>query len=131
MKKLAIALIVTVLFSSFAGTKPLTGTWEFKGGIYNGKKEGATVGYVLQKKYTAGAFECFMVEKGSKPQKYQAGIYKIDDKIYTETETFSSQESQVTGKPIKYQYTISHDTLTIRGTLPTGMKVEEYWKKVK
>lgn len=133
MKKLTgvLALFAILLFSGFSAPKTLQGTWIFGGGIYNGKKEGAPTDYRLEKRYTATDFASYLVEKGAKPEKYQSGIYALNGSTYTETETFSAQPSQLTGQAIHYKCTLSHDTLTIQGTLPTGMKVEEYWKKSK
>ncbi len=130
-KKLTAALAIILLLSAFTDKQTLKGTWQFSGGVYNNKPEGAPVGYQLQKRYTATGFDSFVVEKGSKPEKYQSGLYTMDNGTYTETETYSTQPSQLTGKTVHYQYTLNDNTLTIRGKLPTGMNVEEYWKKVK
>lgn len=130
MKNIALALLIILGLSSYSGPS-LTGTWTFSGGIYNGKKEGAPVGYKLQRKYNAATFDAFLLEKGQKTQKYQSGKYTINKDTYLETETYSMQESHMTGKTVTYQYTLRHDSLILRATLPTGMKVEEYWKRVR
>ncbi|HWZ14345.1 MAG TPA: hypothetical protein VNW95_03825 [Mucilaginibacter sp.] len=130
MKKLSI-LFASLCLYSFAAPPDLKGTWQFVGGIYNGKREGATVEYALRRKYKAGSYEAFAIEKGSKPQKFEAGNYVIIGDTCIDTETFCSQPSKITNIPIHYFYTLRNDTLTLKGTLPTGMTVEEYWKRVK
>lgn len=116
---------------SFQEVKTLKGTWEFVGGIYNGKKEGAPTAYTLQRKYDRTTYDAFALEKGYKPEKYESGNYILAADTCTDTETFSSQPSKITNIPIHYAYTVRNDTLILRGKLPTGMQVEEYWKKVK
>jgi hypothetical protein len=129
MKK--IYLVFTVLLLSSFQTKPtLKGNWEFVGGIYNGKKEGATSGYTLRRKYDATGYQAFALEKGYKPIKYEAGTYTLKGDTCIDKETYSNQPSKITNIPIHYLYTVRKDTLILKGTLPTGMQVEEYWKKV-
>jgi hypothetical protein len=123
--------LLFILFESFSNKETLKGIWEFQGGVYNGKKEGATVEYVLQRKYNNQHYEAFLIEKGIKPEKYEAGDYILKGDTCIETETYSSQPSKLTGIPIPYLYTIHNDTLTLKATLPSGMRVEEYWKHVK
>jgi hypothetical protein len=129
MKKLIVALGIISCCSSFQQVLSFKGTWIFKGGVYNGKKEGAPADYTLQRKYQAATFDAYVLEKGEKPQKYQSGNYQLKNDTCLETETYSAQPSKLTGKTLHYQYTIRHDTLIFSGVLPTGMKVEEYWKK--
>ena len=132
LRKTISALLITIICSSFVQTtNNLKGTYEFKGGIYNGKKEGAPVDYTLQRKYQADKFDAFLLEKGEKPQKYQSGKYQLKPDSCFETETYSAQPSKLTGITLKYHYTLRNDTLVFQGILPTGMVVEEYWKKVK
>jgi hypothetical protein len=133
-KKYIFYVLVVFVFitgSSFQTISTLKGKWKFVGGIYNGKKEGAPTEYTLQKKYTDKSYEAFMLEKGSKALKYEAGNYNLKIDTLTDTETFSLQPSKITGIPINYHFTLSSDTLTISATLPTGMQVEEYWLKIK
>lgn len=111
--------------------KGLEGKWLYAGGTYNGKQEGGTEGYQLQRAYTGNNFEAFMIEDGGKPEKYQAGDYTLNGDSCIETETFSAQESKLTGISVHYQYQIKNDTLTLTGKLPTGMQVEEHWVKMK
>jgi hypothetical protein len=131
MKKIAAALLIILWFSSFDRATTLKGAWEFKGGIYNGKKEAAPTGYTLRRIYDADKFDAFLIENGEQTQKYQSGNYQLEADTCRETETYSAQPSKLTGKPMKYLYTIHVDTLILQGTLPSGMLVQEYWKKVK
>lgn len=126
-----ISVIIIGLLATFQPRVSLKGAWDFAGGIYNGKKEGAPTGYTLQRKYTGAGYQAFVLEKGYKDQKYEAGTYVFKGDTCVDTETFSSEESKILNIPIHYLYTIKNDTLTLKGTLPTGMRVEEYWKKVK
>lgn len=112
-----------------AGT--LEGKWEYAGGVYNGKKEGSTDGYKLKRTYSAQSFEAFMIEEGGEPQKYQAGDYTLKADSCFETETFSTQPSKLTGVAVHYNYHLKNDTLILKGKLPTGMQVEEYWTREK
>jgi len=125
------AVLVIFTISSFQSKPSLKGTWEFAGGIYNGKKEGGPTEYKLQRKYTDIGYEAFASQKGYKTEKYEAGTYVFKGDTCVDTETFSSQPSKITNIPIHYTYTLKNDTLTLKGTLPTGMRVEEYWRKVK
>jgi hypothetical protein len=134
MKKINIfilSFLSFVLVSSFTMTETLKGTWQFVGGIYNGKKEGAPVGYTLQRKYDDLHFEAFVIDSTNNPEKYEAGNYVLKGDTCIETETYSSQPSKLTGIPIVYSYSIRNDTLTLMATLPSGMVTEEYWKKSK
>jgi hypothetical protein len=123
--------IILTLMTSFQTAPNLKGTWEFAGGIYNGKKEGAPTDYKMQRHYTDLGYQAFVLEKGYKAQKYETGTYFFKGDTCVDTETFSSEESKILNIPIHYLYTLKNDTLTLKGTLPTGMRVEEYWKKVK
>ena len=131
MKNILLLPIYCVLLSMFQGTPNLNGAWKFAGGIYNGKKEGAPTEYALRRKYANGQYEAFAIQKGYKTEKYEAGTYVFKGDTCVDTETFCSQPSKITHIPIHYTYTLKSDTLTLKGTLPTGMRVEEYWRKVK
>ena len=130
MKKL-LFILSALLLCSFIKPVSLKGYWEFVGGIYNGKKEGAPTAYALQRKYNENSYEAFAVEKGYEPEKFEAGTYVLNGDTCVDTETFCTQPSKITNIPIHYLYIIKNDTLTLKGTLPTGMRVEEYWKKIK
>lgn len=133
MKKIlvtALCSIFTVLVFSVPSPQ-IKGKWRFAGGIYNGKPEGSTEGYQLQRVYTGKTFNAFMLASGSKPEKYQSGKYSLLGSNYTETETYSMQPSKLTNKAVQYQISKRKDTLVLKGKLPTGMQVEEYWVRVK
>ncbi len=126
---IALALVFVSLpaYKSYS----LKGLWEYQGGVYNGKKEGAPTDYKMQRKYDNQHFEALMLEPDTTPQKFQAGDYRLTADSCFETETFSAIPSKFTNIVIHYGYTLNHDTLTLKGTLPSGMQVKEYWKKVK
>ncbi len=131
MKKVAIAILLIFAASSFSPVQTLKGTWQFVGGIYNGKREGRTKQYTLQRKYTDATFDAYVLENGYKPEKYQSGYYTLKNDSCIETETFSSQPSRLTNIQVHYRCEVRHDSLILSGKLPTGMVVEEYWKRQK
>ncbi len=133
MKEAGIAVFCSILtIMAFGVPSPLIkGKWRFAGGIYNGKPEGSTDGYQLQRVYTDKTFSAYMLASGSKPEKYQSGKYSLSGNKYTETETYSMQPSKLTNKAVQYQISRRKDTLVLKGKLPTGMQVEEYWVRVK
>ena len=134
MKRFAnfiLSLLLILAICSFAGKQTLKGLWEFKGGIYNGKKEGAPKEYTLQRKYDNEHYEAFAIDSSSRPEKYEAGDYVLKGDTCIETETYSSQPSKLIGIPVHYLYSIRNDTLTLKATLPSGMAVEEYWGRKK
>ncbi|MBS7563112.1 hypothetical protein KHS38_01730 [Mucilaginibacter sp. Bleaf8] len=120
-----------IALSGCTGKSSLQGTWQYSGGIYNGKKEGGTEGYNLQRTYKEKSFEAFMLEEGTEAQKFQAGNYELKGDSCFETETYSAQATKLSGVTLRYAYKIKNDTLILNGKLPTGMVVEEYWKKLK
>ena len=73
MKKLIILIAAFIALSSFAQVSSLKGTWQYAGGISNGKRYAAPDGYTQQRKYTKDKFEAFLIEKGEKPLKYESG----------------------------------------------------------
>lgn len=135
MKKLIylifLLLPAILILSAWQQPKSLKGTWQFLGGIYNGKVYSGTNEYKLQRKYDAVHFDAFIIEPKEKPIKYQGGDYTLLGDTCLETETFSTQPSNLTGKTIHYHIKLNNDTLTFSGKLPSGMQVEEYWKKLK
>ncbi|NCD71955.1 hypothetical protein [Mucilaginibacter agri] len=132
MKKLFLFIpLLLVIFCSWQQPKTLKGKWQFVSGVYNGKKDTATTEYTLRRNYDKDHFEAFITEPGEKPVKYQAGDYTLQGDTCLETETFSTQPSNLTHKTIHYYIQLRHDTLILSGKLPTGMEVEEYWKKIK
>ena len=131
MKTVIAAILLIVFSSSFYLNKTLNGVWKYQGGIYNGKAEGEPKDYTLQRRYNASYYEAYIIENGVKPEKYEAGYYTLSTDTCLETETYSSQPSKLIGKTVHYLYSVRNDTLTLKGRLPSGMTVTEYWKKVK
>jgi hypothetical protein len=131
MKKSLFLLAIVVFLSSFNNQSTLKGTWEFRGGIYNGKPDGAPKEYKLQRTYTASTYDAYLLEKGEKTQKYESGKYLLKGDTCLETQTFSAQPSKLKGITIHYLYHIQHDTLVLHTTLPNGNVEEDYWKKIK
>ncbi|MDP9078740.1 MAG: hypothetical protein M3O71_15015 [Bacteroidota bacterium] len=129
--KIGSLVILSLVLLSFQQANSLKGTWEYCGDVFNGKTEGAPVEYSLQRKYTKTNFESFLLEKGQKAEKYEAGDYTINADTCLETQTFSLQESKLVGITIHYAYSIRNDTLILTGTLPSGGVTKEFWKKVK
>jgi len=131
MKKMIFAMAALLVFSSFAQVSSLKGTWQYAGGISNGKKYAAPDGFAQQRNYTKDKFEAFLLEKGEKPVRYEAGNYSLKKDSCFETQTYSLEPSVLTGKTIRYHYIVKNDTLFLKGKLPNGIEVEDYWKKVK
>jgi len=132
MKKLFLLIpLLLVILCSWQQPKSLKGTWQFAGGIYGGKRDTASTDYSLQRKYDKAHFDAFIIEPKEKPVKYQAGDYILQGYTCLETETFSTQPSTLTGKTIHYHIELRNDTLILTGNLPTGLAVQEYWKKLK
>ncbi len=128
--KLPSILFYMILLSS-CSTSPMKGTWQYDGGLYNGREQKASPDFQMQRTYTGNTFEAFMIEGTAKPELYSSGIYEIKGDTLMITSKFSSRPSQNTDVMITYKFAIEQDKLTINGILPNGMVVEEYWKKVK
>ena len=131
MKKAILLMLLVVAFTSFQQPKTLKGTWQFCGGYFNGKPNPAPKDYTLQRKYTTTNYEAFLLEKGEKPFKYEAGNYKLVADTCLETQTFSAQPSQLKDVTVHFAYTMRNDTLVLKATLPNGLLTEDYWKKAK
>lgn len=131
MQKYIYVITLAFALSSFQAVTSLKGKWQYAGGISNGKLYPAPDGYAQQRQYTKDKFEAFLIEKGERPLKYEAGSYSLKTDSCFETQTYSLQPSVLTGKVIHYHYTIKNDTLFLKGKLPNGIEVEDYWKKVK
>ncbi|MGZ3757327.1 MAG: hypothetical protein ACXVAY_20330 [Mucilaginibacter sp.] len=132
MKKAILLVLTASIFSSFYNTPPtLKGTWEFRGGIYNGKIDGAPKDYRLQRRYTATLYDAYVLEKGAKTTKYESGKYSLKGDTCLETQTYCSQPSKLIGVTVHYLYKFRHDTLILQAKLPNGNIEEDYWKKVK
>lgn len=128
MKRFALILLI----ASLAGcsSTPMEGTWQYDGGVYNGNPKPAATDYRMVRTYTGDSYEGHLIE-GDSETRYTAGTYVIrDDSVYL-TSTFSSQPSQLLGRSQAYRFMIEGSKLTISGSLPNGMKVEEHWKKIR
>ena len=128
--KLPSILFYMILLSS-CSTSPMKGTWQYDGGLYNGREQKASPDFQMQRTYTGNTFEAFMIEGTAKPELYSSGIYQIKGDTLMITSKFSSRPSQNTDVMITYKFAIEQEKLTINGILPNGMVIEEYWKKVK
>jgi hypothetical protein len=122
-------LYLTLLVGCSSG--PLEGTWQYDGGVYNGKARQATPDFKMQRTYESGNYEAYLLQGEAAPELYNSGIYEIHGDSVRVTSKFSSQPSQNTDVTISYQFKIDQDKLTTQGVLPNGMVVEEYWKKIK
>ncbi|OCX53410.1 hypothetical protein BEL04_03665 [Mucilaginibacter sp. PPCGB 2223] len=116
---------------SFTDITTLKGTWQYNGGVSNGKAEGPPTQYTLQRKYTDKTFTAFVLEKGSKPEKYEAGNYTLKGDTCFETCTFNSQTPQAVGKTVTYIYSIDKGIIHLKAVLPGGTVVDDQWKKVR
>jgi hypothetical protein len=123
--------LLFVVAMSFKPVKSLKGTWEYEGGIYNNKAEGPPKDYRLERRYSTVSYEAFIIQKGTKTEKYEAGNYSLNNSVYQETQTFSNEASTLIGKKIHYDCSFHNDTLIFKGKLFDGTQVEEYWKKIK
>ncbi|MDP3468195.1 MAG: hypothetical protein Q8S11_07655 [Daejeonella sp.] len=133
MKKffnVSFALMCLVLIPS-CSTGPLKGTWQYDGGVYDGRSQKASTEFQMQRIYNADTYEAFMLEGNNPPELYNSGIYEIKGDSLFITSKFSSRPSQNTDVTIAYKFAIDIDKLTINGVLPNGMIVEEYWKRIK
>ena len=128
---IATGLIFVALSSFYQTSTTLKGTWIYAGDIFNGKKEGAPTAYTLQRKYSDAHFEAHVIEKGYLPEMYETGDYLLKADTCLEMQTYSKQDSKLTNIVVHYHYTVSNDTLILKGVLPDGERVEEYWKKIK
>jgi len=122
--------VIAIALTSFVNPTTLKGTWQFKGGIYNGKPDTASMQYTLRRVYTDHDFNAFASQDGYKTERYEAGNYVIKGDTCFETQTYSSQPSQATGKTIPYIITFKKNEFILSGTLASGMVVEEHWSRV-
>ncbi|GAA3964843.1 hypothetical protein [Mucilaginibacter dorajii] len=132
MKKLILpVLIVAVLCSFNNGDAPLKGVWEYRGGLFNGKIDTASAGYILQRTYDKQHYKAIVKEKGEANVIYEKGDYVLRGDTCFETQTYSLQPSNLLNKTVKYTYIISNDTLKLLSILPNGNKVEDHWVRIK
>ncbi len=125
------AILFCIIIISSCSKNPIIGTWQYDGGLYNGREQKASTDFQMQRSYTGNTFEAFLIEGSAKPELYSSGVYAIKNDTLLITSKFSSRPSQNTDLTISYKYVIEQNNLTIKGVLPNGMIVEEYWKKVK
>jgi len=126
----SLLLLILVVISS-CSKGPLKGTWQYNGGVYNGKVQYASTEFQMQRIYTHDDYEAYLLEGNNPPNLYNSGIYEIKGDTLLIKSKYSSRPSQNTDVTIAYKFVIDKDKLTIKGVLPNGMLVEEYWKKVK
>jgi hypothetical protein len=131
MKKIFFFVLLAAVFSSFYNEPTLKGTWEFRGGVYNGKIDVAPKNYRLQRRYTATLYDAYVLEKGAKTEKYESGKYLLRGDTCMETQTYCSQPSKLIGVTIHYLYKFKHDTLVLQAKLPNGNTEQDYWKRIK
>lgn len=131
MKKTFLFVLAATVFSSFYNEPTLKGTWEFRGGVYNGKIDGAPKDYRLQRRYTATQYDAYVLEKGAKTEKYESGKYLLKGDTCMETQTYCSQPSKLIGVTVHYLYKFKHDTLVLQAKLPNGNIEQDYWKRIK
>jgi hypothetical protein len=131
MKKILPSLALIIVLSSFFKSDSLKGIWQYAGGISKGTYFPAPKTHRLQRTYTDTNFEAVVLEEGEKPLEYEAGTYMLKPDSCLETQTFSLQGQQMVGVSIHYWYMVRNDTLILRGVLPNGASIEDYWKRVK
>lgn len=124
-------LIIIILFVlSSCSKNQLEGTWQYNGGLYNGREQKASSNFQLQRTYSSKSYEAFKIEGSQQTELYNSGIYEVKGDTLFITSKFSSRPSQNTDLTIPYKFKIEEGKLTINGVLPNGMIVEEYWNKV-
>lgn len=128
--KICFSGLCLILITS-CSSSPIKGTWQYDGGIYNGRPQKASPDFQMHRTYGKDTYEAFMLEGNAAPELYNSGIYELKGDSLLITSKFSSRPSQNTDVRIAYKYVIENEKLTIKGVLPNGMLVEEYWKKVK
>lgn len=111
-------------------SNPFKGTWQYDGGIYNGKPQKASTEFQMQRTYASESYEAFTIEANNKSELYNSGIYEVKGDSLLITSKFSSRPSQNTDLTIAYKFSINEGKLIINGVLPNGMIVEEYWNKI-
>jgi hypothetical protein len=124
------SIIFCLFLLSSCSKNPLSGTWQYDGGLYNGREQKASSDFKMQRTYKENTYEAYMIEGSIKPEMYNSGIYEVRGDTLLITSKFSSRPSQNTDLTINYKFIIKKDKLTINGVLPNGMIVEEYWRRV-
>jgi len=129
--KAILVCLIYLLAVSFQSAGPLTGVWEYAGGIYHGQADPPPRDIKLQRVYTETGYQGFIIKKGSKNVKYEAGKYALSNNFYRETPTYSNQSSPLKGIMLHYTYTIHNNVFIYKGKLPDKTSVEEHWKRIK
>jgi hypothetical protein len=123
-------VLMGVLLASFVKSTSLKGTWQYRGGVANGKVDGPPKGYTLQRVYTDNGYSAYVIQKGYKTEKYEMGTYRLSGDTCFETTTFSSHPSQLMGKTVAYIYTVKAGVLTLSAKLPSGMVAVDKWAMI-
>lgn len=122
---------ICLIFLAGCSSNQLEGTWQYDGGVYNGKARQAHTDFQMQRTYKSDTYEAFLLEGTAEPELYNSGSYEIKGDSILITSKFSTQPSQNDNITIGYKFKTENDKLTTNGVLPNGMVVEEYWKKIK
>jgi hypothetical protein len=131
IKTFAILILCMACLTSIKLSGTLAGKYIYAGDIENGKKEAGPTDYTLLRNYDAAHFTAYVIQKGYKTEKYETGNYSLTIDTCFETQTWCSQPSKLLNIAVHYHYSFNKDTLVLKGILPNGTKVEEYWKRVK
>ncbi|MES2808300.1 MAG: hypothetical protein V4619_06730 [Bacteroidota bacterium] len=128
-----IAFLIVLATIAFKADEPptLKGTWQYCGGIVNGKVSPAPTAYDQHRRYTKNSFQAFAIEKGQPDLKYESGNYALTADTCAETQTYCLQSQDLIYVTVKYHYLIRNDTLILNGKLPNGAVIEDYWKKIR
>ena len=65
-----------IIFSSCSNSL-IKGTWQYDGGVYNGRSQKASPEFQMKRKYSANSYEAYMLEGNNPPDLYNSGIYEI------------------------------------------------------
>ncbi|HEY1009333.1 MAG: hypothetical protein ACO1NS_04820 [Daejeonella sp.] len=131
--KTAIKSILTgliLIFAAGCSSNGIEGTWQYDGGVYNGKARKAHTDFQMQRTYKSDTYEAFLLEGTAAPELYNSGTYEIRGDSILITSKFSTQPSQNDDVTIAYKLKTETGKMITSGVLPNGMVVEEYWKKV-
>ena len=63
-------LCCLIIFSS-SSNSPFKGTWQYDGGVYNGKSQKASLEFQMHRIYTANSYEAFLLEGNNPPNLYK------------------------------------------------------------
>jgi hypothetical protein len=125
-----IMLGMILVIAAGCSTSPVKGTWQYDGGVYNGKARNAHTDFQMQRTYKSDTYEAFLLEGSATPELYNSGTFEIKGDSILITSTFSTQPSQNDDVTIAYKFRVEDDRMITSGVLPNGMVVEEHWKKI-